>query len=542
MYLSFKKYIFQKAKTLKMKHKYLLHLFIPYLLVNFFMLFNNGIIWDDWTVINMEKKGLSQQFGENGYWFLVYFHDLLNDMTYSPMLYHWLSFLFFFGAFAFVFKILKQFKLDETSAFFITLLAMLAPYYEARNLVICMSYAMFLFSFCLGLYLVFDFLEKGKNIKTVLTGTMLLFFSFFLNSLIPLFLFLVVLFFVVKNDFSITNMKNNNQKVVITNIGLIALPFIFWILRKYVFPVKGLYASSGYNTIKFSLKELPVKFKKIVSDNIIGIYNEFLSVFKNDFSFGVVVFIVSAIVSILVLKKVSLELNSKKKLWFYGGIGILLFFVGAFPYIVVNKLPRYHVYDTRHQILLSIGLSFIVYTIVNVFPRYFYIRKGIVVFFLAVFMSISINSNVNFLRGWVKIEAIQHDIRKINIETQGVVITKGFDAQFNATENPLTFYELSGIFKKTINRQDLFFVHWRYSKQIINMFPGVSLHGIKFNMKDVTKEAVANNKNDIILEALYNQEKISQFKILKLIALYYFSEKSFKSNIDDILSVKTYKS
>ncbi|WP_298542686.1 hypothetical protein [uncultured Aquimarina sp.] len=500
------------------------------------MLFSNGIIWDDWTVMNMPKEGLSQQFGENGFWFLVYFHDFLNDCFYSPIIYHWMSFGFMFGVFVFVFKILKHFKFKESSALLITLLAMLTPYFETKNLIICMPHTMFLFSFTFGLYLIFSSQTDSEDWKKLLVGAVLVFFSFFLNSIIPMFLFVTVFYLLWKNDFSILKIKENSRKEILLGGGIIMLPFVFWGVKKMIFPVKGLYAASGYNKINFSLTQWPIQIKKIAEDNIIGIYNEFISVFEYDMTFSIVIFLFCLVVSVFILRKISFKFELERKSWQYAIFGILLFFVGAFPYIVVNKLPRYYVYDTRHQILLCIGLAFLVYSVVVVFHQF--ISKGIFVFIISVFMTNTISSNINFLRGWIKIEAVKHDIKQIEIDTSGIIITKGFDGQLYATENPLTFYELSGIFKKTLDRQDLYYVHHKYSKRLIAMFPGISAHAIKFNMKDYD---IKDQDFDRAIEATYAQEKISYFKVLEMVMLYYFNQKVFQQEVDDIMNIEIKK-
>ena len=133
-------------------------------------------------------------------------------------------------------------------------------------------------------------------------------------------------------------------------------------------------------------------------------------------------------------------------------LGTALFLIATFPYTLVNKIPSYIGFDTRHQILLPLGLTFILFAVVAALPSF--LGRIFASIVLAAFMLTTINANLNFLRGWVKQEALSQDIAQLNIDTSGVIfITKGLNAKFNATERVYTFYELNGLFKKVFGER-----------------------------------------------------------------------------------------
>ena len=134
-----------------------------------------------------------------------------------------------------------------------------------------------------------------------------------------------------------------------------------------------------------------------------------------------------------------------------------------FPYIVVNKLPSYSGYDTRHQILLPLVLSFLIMPIILVFKEK--LRKLFYVVVLALFITITINSNINFLSGWIKMEALKQHVSNLNENRSGTIFTEGFNAEYNATERELIFYELNGIFKEVLGVEDKFIIRLRYKVQ-----------------------------------------------------------------------------
>jgi len=515
-----------------MRYKKEIYLFIGFLFANVFMLVNNGIFWDDWTVYNMEKAGLVEQFGENGYGFMVYVHLLLNWGTYSPLVYHWLMFFFLFGAYAFVYRILKQFSINEESAFLIALLAMWAPYFETRNLLILLPYTFLLFFFCSGLFLVFEYYLERRSTKSLAGGILLLFLSFFLNSLIPMYLFVYVLFVVSANRFSLALFKRMGRREIILHVGMLALPFVFWGFKKIFFPIKGAYASSGYNAIDLSLKELPKKFETVLTNNVIGVYDELVLVFHRDLHFGIWLMAICALVCALVLKRASFEARRDSRVLRYAVVGFLLFLVGAFPYVVVGKLPDYYGYDTRHQILLSIGLALFTYALVLVFPLY--LRRTVCSIFLTVFLFTTVAGNIHFLRGWLKLEAIEHDIKKLDLgEKGGIVYTKGFNGWIYATRRLINSYELSGIFKKALGRQDFYFLYRGHPEGKGELAP--SMHPTKFNRKSYKTSKFSDART---LNLRFNIQYIGYLDVMRFTELYYTDRDLFETKVDSMLTVE----
>lgn len=498
------------------------------------MLINNGIFWDDWTIIGMERLGLEQQFGENGFWIMTYVHDILNDGKYAPMIYHWLSFFSLFLAYVFFYKILIQFYFKEETAFLIALLAMAMPYFEAKITAVCMPYSLFLCFFGMGVFLVFGFIEGKKSRIGLFTGILFLLLSFFLNSLLLLFLFLLGLYFLHRNNFSISQMKKNSLRVLLFYFCLALLPFIFWILKKTFFPIKGLYAAIGYNVINFSLDKLPTQYETIFTNNVIGLYREFIEVFTDNLFFGIVVFVICLGASIFILKSIKFS-SSPKKMGLLLLVGTSLLFISTFPYTLVDKLPSFIGYSTRHQILLPAGVIFFVFVFVFVLPPL--LRRGVYTMFLSIFMTMGINANLNFLRGWVKQEAIKQEIKELDINTSGVIFARGLNGKFNATERPLTFYELNGIFKETLKRQDLFIISKRSYNSLGKSVPLILTHAVKFNMRDVPNKVNEGN----FLEITYLKKKIGHARTIGFVGLYFFNRNRFHLKIDEILEV-SYKS
>ncbi len=495
------------------------------------MLFNNGVYWDDWTVYKMDRIGLMQHFGNNGALMLVYVHDFLNDSDYSPLLYHWLSFVFLLGIFMFFFKILKQYGCKEITAFFISLLAMLAPYFEIKSTIICMPYPLFLFLFTAGLYMVLDFLENNKKYISLIFGSFFLLVGFFLNSLLPLFLFILTLHFIIKRDFSFDKIKQTNYKTIFSYCGLGLLPFIFWIFKKVFLPIGGAYASVGYNKINIVWKEIPIKYANAFTDNIIGIYKELITAFQDHFSFSIGVFFISIFFSFFVLRNVLFKENyEKSKLLKFMIFGILSFLVVVFPYLVVNKPPSYEGYETRHQVLLPLALSFCLFPVVFVLPENF--RKAICIFILSCFLTININANANYLRGWIKIEAVKHNIKFLNENRDGTIFTDGFNGEYNATERQLIFYELNGVFKEILGKEDKFIIQNKSSYNYLSTFLA---QPESYNIRDLTE----NVNEDVVLKVEYgNETDYGRLEIMKSIYYYYFNHDKFKERVENMLSMK----
>lgn len=514
-----------------MKDKKIYRLMLIYVITNGIMLINNGIFWDDWTVIGMERLGLEQQFGENGMWIMTYVHDALNDGSYAQMVYHWLSFIFLFLAYAFFYNILKQFGFNANTAFLIAALAMVTPYFETKNTAICMAYSVFMGFFGAGAFLVFRFLGNKENMGHLALGLVLLLLSFFLNSLLLLFLFLLGLFFLYQHSFSLSRIKESWRSWLPYYAGLVILPFVFWFLKKTFFPITGLYAARGYNAINFSFEKLPKQYEKIFRDNILGLYEEFKDIFADNLVFGILVFVLCLGIALYIIPVIRTKVKPKR-IALYAMLGMALFVIATYPYTLVNKLPSFIGYDTRHQILLPLGVAFLLFAIIQMAPPS--LRKFSSSILMASFMTMTINSNLNFLRGWVKQEALEREISQLNIDTSGVIfITKGLNAKFNPTERVYAFYELNGLFKKALKRQDLLVISKKRHKSLSKNFCEILSHSVKFNMKDLTNKV---NKNSSFQIEFLKQE-IPHFETLALAMSYYFNREMFSEKINNILDV-----
>jgi len=342
---------------LKNKKEYFI-LFILYSIANIFLLLNtNGIYWDDWTLINNSYKTIASQFCQASYGVGIIttnIHNTLLHIGNGIFIYRLLTFIFYFISTILLFQILKSIKeLSKRDTFFITLIFMLAPLNSAKVALIDFFYGLCLMFFFLAFYLLYKNMEKNNYILRIII--LLLFFASFLtNSLlvfyaIPLMYIFYISYLEEDIDFFI------KVKLFLTHyLDFIILPILFFVIKVIYWKPTGLY--SGYNALSLiSLLKTPIGI-------LASFYTSFIEPINVSFTL-LPYFWIIIIIYILVKNYTSFteELVQNKNDGKFLLLGILFFILGVFAYVAIGKLPNIYNFDSRHQLLVPLGFSFLLY-------------------------------------------------------------------------------------------------------------------------------------------------------------------------------------
>lgn len=244
----------------------------------------------------------------------------------------------------------KAFYKNNYWAFLGALLFTSLPINFPKISLICLPYifctSLFYFSFTVNLY-------KKNNLTLRLITLILFFFSSFTNSLLVFYGAFIITFYTYDKKLSeYVNLKNT-VIFIFQKIDFILLPFLFALLKLYVFP-NPTQEFSGYNTITFSNRIY------------LGSFQAFIFVLKNIFYEEITTFIIVSCILVLVpLSKFFLSLKSKavpiSRELFLKNI-IYFFFFSLFaiiPYILVGRTGKTYglEWEGRDTLLMPIGLS-----------------------------------------------------------------------------------------------------------------------------------------------------------------------------------------
>lgn len=472
---------------MKKKIEYLTY--ILYFISNVLMLLNPGVYWDDWVIYNMDENGIMNQFYGNGVYPIGYMHVLLTNVSSSPLLYNYLCFFLQLLGIYSLFRIVDNYPAKLKNSFFLYLSILLYavfPMFDAKITMIVLPYTICLNIFLMATWLLLKYKNERKIVYRVLS-LILFFISFFTNSL--LFFYILPIFFIFfyedwmkffsKNYSSVKLLMEGIYIRFLSYIDFFLLPFLFWVIRLMLFMPTMQYAKD-YNQLTLqSLVAIPfriLKFFYITGATIVPLLREF----AQSWEILVLTFLLIVIIfKILPNFKINLKSSWKMFLW-----GMVILGLGIFPYILVNKFPSYSGYNSRHQLLEGFGASIIVLAIIYLLPKR--IEKFLLAAIIGSFVAFNININFHYFKGYVKQqvfhEAFQTVIPPKDIPT--TIILKDYTTDFALRGNPVAFYALSGILKRSNPKENIMIIREKdfpkYKRQ--GLFEEIKPYMFQYNL------------------------------------------------------------
>ena len=522
------------------KRKDYILIFILYSFSFGLILLNQGIFWDDWVLYKQNPNSILEMFKETGFFlhWPAYLYNFLLSINQGIFLIRLLIFVtYLFSAFFLNYVLSKIRIIDPLSRLFIVLIFALFNINSARILIDTLHYTICNFLFFFGFYLIVKFFFRKKILYRILS-LFCFFISFSTNSFLFFYIIPFIYIFYIKKDQIVSNkisFKNFlfSLKKAYKYLDFILLPFIFFIIKIRLFEPYGLYGGY-YNNI--SLKNLnPINFIK-------AFYGSFLQVFKTDYIRLIsypFLFIIISVIIFLIIKKLyrSDIINFNKKNinhdLFLAGFGLLAFFAGVFPYIAVGKIPNLLDWDSRHQLLIPLGASFILYYILKIFFREIDLRANIKIFFYSFLIGLFLCSNMfiylDYQKDWFKqLSLIENFKTSSVIKNNNNFLFTDNNKDSNAMERSYRFYEWTGIMKQAFKDESRFGVNVS-EKDNINGLLGLKNYP-QYNFSTYNS---GSKEVNVIIE--HGEFELSKENIIKLFYYKYFDKKKYEDSIKKII-------
>ncbi len=356
--------------------KALIALIITYSVGNFLLLLNRGIYWDGWfhLPLILEKSPLLDYLANEQRLYTLYYLFKFLELTKDPVFFiKLLSFTSWLLAGIFLYGILrKKLNLRIDRSFFISAFFILTPVYMVKVESAMVPYSINNMLFFLATFIYFLSEKNGGKLFSIIiraASWIIFFLSFFTPSLLVFYGGFLLL---ILSD----NYYKNNKEITLSllwqyikiNFPFIILPVFFWTLKETIWRPSGIW--SDYNQF-ISLKDALWSFN---SYTIIPIWNTIVFGFfwpivapitiLSRKIFTSLFFIFGSAIYLLIRKTVPEErsVGTDFSPANYLISGIILFFLGFLPYLLVGKSP--HIYgdgfDMRHALLLPLGSSLII--------------------------------------------------------------------------------------------------------------------------------------------------------------------------------------
>jgi hypothetical protein len=449
---------------LKNKQDYFI-LFGIYFISNIFLLLNiNGIYWDDWTLVGSSYSTISNQFIQaSGINFIGDMHYFLLNVDNGIWIYRILTFILYFITAIFLFKILNTISiLEKKDNFYLTLIFLITPLYNARVALIDFPYTLFLFIFFMGFYILTKNI-KSNNLFIRIIILFIFFISFLVNSFLVFYSVVLVYIFYKQYFYSRVSWKDKLKQFLLKNLDFLMLPIVFFSIKILYMAPSGLY--STYNTLGLlSLIRIPIGIIFATYTSLIEPINQCLSLFPYFWLFILLYYMY------IVKNKKNIIENSKDKYLLL--LGIFLFIVAIFPYVAVGKLPMNIGFESRHQLLATVGFSFIIYFSIKIFSYKIGLSynkyKIILIIFIVSFISQNIYYGYRYHRDWWHQVSMEENF-KVNktIRNNHTFIVNNTLNNELVNNRKISFYEYNGRLKKIFGEDSRLMLNRTDNYQII---------------------------------------------------------------------------
>lgn len=311
--------------------------------------------WDDWTMFYLDSPLRLKWFKMTGNHIFGHLNNLVYTMPHPDVAYFLISTLSLAGASIFLWLSLTSITaISRGQRIFITAFFTVFPVYFAR---VCQISAfnrnLPCLLFFLGLYLTIQALRK-KNITLRILSLATFMMSFFLYSLLPF--FIIILIYIIYQHLEKTKARPSLFSWL-AYMDYFALPLIFWAIRQIFFRPTGMFDGSNHPSPAFLT--LP-NLWEAVHVNLIEVYQKYVF---GTFAVHPWLVILLSVLIFAILNRVitgSSRRISKSDIVFLG-IGIIAFFAALLPYILINKIPSNAGWTSRYQVLLPLGGGMITY-------------------------------------------------------------------------------------------------------------------------------------------------------------------------------------
>jgi hypothetical protein len=384
----------------------------------FVLFFCKSYFWDDWYIyFSSSKSELADLFAERGDWPFRVFIEW-NLLGADPLLFRVFTLLAFFVSGWCLFQILKTLDFVRSDqANFITLIFLALPINSARVSMAVFAYSLSLVLFFIGWLI----LIKGSGTFGFLCSVSFFVLSFGSTASLLIFFYLPTAHFLYS---VLIGRDQDRSRNFAKSFFLILTPLIYWFFDRWINPPRGVFAS-----------QYAVQTTGVVRA-------------------GTFFFLILALWVF-----VSMRHTDVRKPFLIPLLGITAVMLGAVPYIVAghlvdlsswieNFVPRASEWDSRHQLLLGLGLSLVLVGLsdflLDAYRRFYRIS----------ILLICVSLNFTFMQAYYldamkQVEVIEQFTKIDLLKTNRQILILDDAVRFNARGRALRSWEWEAMLEKS---------------------------------------------------------------------------------------------
>lgn len=527
---------------------------------------NPGYFWDDWVWIFHDSAENIQIGKELGVWWGGYLTTIINALPSPSIAMRITALVAWIVTGATVAVLLRRYaRVSRTTAFQFFLIYCATHVALIRFLTSVALYNVYIAAFWLGAAIL---LASRRSPFMRWIALVLLFFSFYLNSLVLLYGLLVALLVLAEirprvtmpqNVFAapgwskLTQLRTHAYQVFAqarpalvdfarNNVSLLALPVVFVLVKKVTTVKSQLYGS--YNAIDAHL----------VLSSVVKSFTLVRPVLRDFFGTTLhavppAVLIISTLICFALLRL--LPRGATRAPWRDTGLqlalGLLFFAAATYPYVVVDKTPDLRsFYDARNILPAIAALDLILLALIDALDRGFahvpvlkrYGRDLLVGYVLATSISGGIFTGINLWHDWLRQTATMKYLREHRDELRNYR-TFVFDDQSTLSrigDRTIWNYEYTGNLIRAYGGRDHFgislseYVQWPKNVPLLTN----KVLRRRFNIGDYDFE-----KPHVIVTMKDGTMRLTPVRVLRLAYAYLRADDDWRWQIDQSFSLST---
>ncbi|QTO24460.1 MULTISPECIES: hypothetical protein [unclassified Bacteroides] len=500
---------------------------IFYIMANVFMLFMNGLWWDDWVYLSPDKGHVRELYQENGGYASLYVYNLFNSVTnwnILPYLYRALSFLTGFFLLIISYFLLNQYSLKKNEIFYILLLVSTSPLFSTKITMVCGLYGCLSLFFYIGCYFFNKYLFERRICYRLLSFILFLVSLFIWYQAILAIPCFVVLSIILLSD------KKYNCSIwgnILKYLDFFIIPLFFWIIRSLFLMPQNNHA----NYYKVSFTSLGNAILPSIQFFIQSIADYFYNIFSlyNSSLYFILFLILGSIVYFIgkSLNNEEVKASRRYSRWIIL-LPLLISFSAVLPSLLIGRgLPCILSVNSRFQSLYLLPFSVTIYFAINLICSSEKIRRILLSCLLAGSFLSSISILLDYQKSWFKAVEVSRIIAK-----EEALNTQGNNIIFNDLCRHLNYYpgadwapyELTGISKMALNGDE---THNYINIHEYDKYVNERKAGIEYNVREC-----ANLYQFDYIFSLSDNRVLSSSQIIYLTYLYYVNYDKFKTYLD----------
>ncbi len=416
---------------------------IVYSLFHGVMLLNHGLYWDDWCIVGCDPLLVANHLDSLGIPLLSSLHGFFSALPWPVAAYRIATFGCYLGAALALYSILRTMhQIDPVTRLAVCSLFALIPVNTARISIACFHYAVCYLLFFSAFWCASRFTSSGR-LGWRLAVLALAALSFSTMSLLA-FYPLIVAYLIYRNVAALRTGRRAAFGLAVRHLDFLLLPLVYSVFRLAFWKPED----AGYNHITLGGLRNAEGIERTLNHLLYGMCYGIFPEWPRRTAY-----ILFAGVALITLwpfrKRFVADTGTCLLLMSLGGVMLIL---GIYPYVAVGKIPRPFDWDDRHQLLMPLGISFIICfglaALLDRSPALRRLKHALLIASVLAAGTMTMHRHLEYQRDWYKQLAVMRSMSSNDLIRRNTSFwINDLTNDFNPLDQVFRFYEYCGMMK-----------------------------------------------------------------------------------------------